>query len=122
MHHRSNTDLDFASIAAAGLQERGFDPNNVVNDPSLRRRDSPRGSKESLGTNRAPFAETVSDAQIAAQGPVVELNLQDATLSNGGIRTGARQSALKSPNAPKEKIRKTGNLGRPGQSRVYSST
>ncbi|KUJ22549.1 uncharacterized protein LY89DRAFT_664359 [Mollisia scopiformis] len=53
-------DLDFTATVAAGLQDTGFDPNIVINDPSFRRRDSPPGSN---GPNlyHAPFAETVSD-------------------------------------------------------------
>ncbi|KAF4636378.1 hypothetical protein G7Y89_g1708 [Cudoniella acicularis] len=53
-------DLDFTATVAAGLQDTGFDPNIVINDPSFHRRDSPPGSNE-LGGYRAPFAETVSD-------------------------------------------------------------
>jgi len=50
-------DLDFAATVAAGLQDTGFDPNIVIDDPSFRRRESPPGSN----IYRAPFAETVSD-------------------------------------------------------------
>ena len=54
-------DLDFTATVAAGLQDTGFDPNIVINDPAFRRRDSPPGSNEKPGLYRAPFAETVSD-------------------------------------------------------------
>lgn len=53
-------DLDFTATVAAGLQDTGFDPNIVINDPSFRRRDSPPGSNQP-GIYQAPFAETVSD-------------------------------------------------------------
>ncbi|KAI4118209.1 MAG: hypothetical protein LQ345_001694, partial [Seirophora villosa] len=38
-------DLDFTATVAAGLQDTGFDPSIVTNDPSFRRRDSPPGSE-----------------------------------------------------------------------------
>ncbi|TVY75898.1 hypothetical protein LSUE1_G009891, partial [Lachnellula suecica] len=53
-------DLDFTATVAAGLQDTGFDPNIVINDPAFRRRDSPPGSNEH-GMYRTPYAETVSD-------------------------------------------------------------
>jgi hypothetical protein len=55
-----NDDLDFTATVAAGLQDTGFDPNIVINDPSFRRRDSPPGSNEP-NIYRTPYAETVSD-------------------------------------------------------------
>ena len=39
-------DLDFTATVAAGLQETGFSPSIVVDDPSFRRRDSPPGSED----------------------------------------------------------------------------
>lgn len=39
-------DLDFAATVAAGLQDTGFNPSIVIDDPSFRRRDSPPGSEE----------------------------------------------------------------------------
>jgi hypothetical protein len=53
-------DIDFTATVAAGLQDSGFDPNIVIDDPSFRRRDSPPGSYD-FKPYRAPFAETVSD-------------------------------------------------------------
>ncbi|KAL9013568.1 MAG: hypothetical protein Q9173_001746 [Seirophora scorigena] len=38
-------DLDFTATVAAGLQDTGFDPSIVTDDPSFRRRDSPPGSE-----------------------------------------------------------------------------
>ncbi|KAL8798315.1 MAG: hypothetical protein Q9182_006770 [Xanthomendoza sp. 2 TL-2023] len=38
-------DLDFAATVAAGLQDTGFNPSIVVDDPSFHRRDSPPGSE-----------------------------------------------------------------------------
>ncbi|KAI4148177.1 MAG: hypothetical protein L6R39_002865 [Caloplaca ligustica] len=48
-------DLDFAATVAAGLQDTGFDPSIVVDDPSFRRRDSPPGS-EGEDFRRSPTA------------------------------------------------------------------
>ncbi|RDW74079.1 hypothetical protein BP5796_07521 [Coleophoma crateriformis] len=60
-------DLDFTATLAAGLQDTGFDPNIVINDPTYRRRTSPPGSNgpetESQGY-KAPFAETVTDLGV----------------------------------------------------------
>ncbi|KAH8648995.1 hypothetical protein BGZ60DRAFT_520920 [Tricladium varicosporioides] len=53
-------DLDFTATVAAGLQDTGFDPDIVIDDPGFRRRNSPPGS-HNLGSYQAPFAETVSD-------------------------------------------------------------
>ncbi|KAI4183306.1 MAG: hypothetical protein L6R41_005472 [Letrouitia leprolyta] len=39
-------DLDFAATVAAGLQDTGFNPSIVIDNPSFRRRDSPPGSEE----------------------------------------------------------------------------
>ncbi|KAI4170866.1 MAG: hypothetical protein LQ343_004630 [Gyalolechia ehrenbergii] len=41
-------DLDFVATVAAGLQDTGFNPSIVIDDPSFRRRDSPPGSEEDL--------------------------------------------------------------------------
>ncbi|KAL9595549.1 MAG: hypothetical protein Q9219_006379 [cf. Caloplaca sp. 3 TL-2023] len=48
-------DLDFAATVAAGLQDTGFDPSIVIDDPSFRRRNSPPGS-EGHGSPRVPTA------------------------------------------------------------------
>ncbi|KAL3419340.1 hypothetical protein PVAG01_09562 [Phlyctema vagabunda] len=53
-------DIDFTATLAAGLQDSGFDPNIVINDPKYHRRTSPPGSNET-GVYQAPFVETVSD-------------------------------------------------------------
>ncbi|KAL8744789.1 MAG: hypothetical protein Q9190_003001 [Brigantiaea leucoxantha] len=46
-HLRENDDdLEFAATLAAGLQDSGFNPSIVIDDPSFRRRDSPPGSGE----------------------------------------------------------------------------
>ena len=54
-------DLDFTATVAAGLQDTGFDPNIVINDPNFRRRESPPGSNGGPSLYHAPYAETVSD-------------------------------------------------------------
>ncbi|RXG49645.1 hypothetical protein VDGE_08720 [Verticillium dahliae] len=68
-------DVEFASVLAAGLQDTGFDPNIVIDDPTYRRRDSPPGSNEP-GLYHRPYAETVSDLGVVADaipcGPLPE--------------------------------------------------
>ncbi|OWP07006.1 hypothetical protein B2J93_7740 [Marssonina coronariae] len=53
-------DLDFTATVAAGLQDTGFDPNLVIEDPTFRRRDSPPGSN-AHSFYKTPYAETVTD-------------------------------------------------------------
>ncbi|KAL9588114.1 MAG: hypothetical protein Q9203_003070, partial [Teloschistes exilis] len=49
-------DLDFAATVAAGLQDTGFNPSIVIDDPSFRRRDSPPGSEDDeLRSGRTGF-------------------------------------------------------------------
>ncbi|KAL8692428.1 MAG: hypothetical protein Q9218_002549 [Villophora microphyllina] len=45
-------DLDFTATVAAGLQDTGFNPSIVIDDPSFRRRDSPLGSEDDEISNR----------------------------------------------------------------------
>ena len=52
-------DIDFAATIAAGLEQTGFDPNIVIEDPQYRRRDSPPGSNE-RPFYQQPFSETMS--------------------------------------------------------------
>lgn len=56
-------DLDFAATVAAGLQDTGFNPSIVIDDPSFRRRDSPPGSEDDeLRSGRTGFViETAPD-------------------------------------------------------------
>ncbi|KAF6827880.1 involucrin repeat protein [Colletotrichum musicola] len=56
-------DLEFASVLAAGLQDSGFDPNIVIDNPAYIRRDSPPGQNEPA-LYQQPFAETVTDLGI----------------------------------------------------------
>ncbi|KAK1639091.1 hypothetical protein BDP81DRAFT_345358, partial [Colletotrichum phormii] len=56
-------DLEFASVLAAGLQDTGFDPNIVIDNPTYMRRDSPPGQSEPAVYHQ-PFAETVTDLGI----------------------------------------------------------
>lgn len=60
-------DLEFAATLAAGLQDTGFDPAIVIDDPTYRRRDSPPGS-ESINFYRQPFFETVTDLHLDSPG------------------------------------------------------
>ncbi|MCJ1468147.1 hypothetical protein MMC07_006775 [Pseudocyphellaria aurata] len=50
-------DLEFAAVLAAGLEDTGFDPSVVIDDPSFRRRTSPPGS-EQIETYRHPKVGT----------------------------------------------------------------
>ncbi|CAD6441631.1 6d15dbc5-8656-4ffe-8f41-9f889979efd5 [Sclerotinia trifoliorum] len=52
-------DLDFTATVAAGLQDTGFDPDLVIEDPAFRKRDSPPGSNEYA--YKAPRAESITD-------------------------------------------------------------
>ncbi|TPX14176.1 uncharacterized protein E0L32_000570 [Thyridium curvatum] len=63
-------DIDFAATLAAGLQESGFDPNIVIDDPTYHRRDSPPGSNLPPETAyQRPFAETVTDLGVYDEAP-----------------------------------------------------
>ncbi|KAI8280199.1 Deleted in azoospermia protein 2 [Colletotrichum sp. SAR11_240] len=55
-------DLEFASVLAAGLQDTGFDPNIVIDNPAYMRRDSPPGQNEPI--YQQPYVETVNDLGI----------------------------------------------------------
>lgn len=68
-------DLDFTATLAAGLQDSGFDPNIVIEDPTYRRRDSPPGSG---GLYQAPYAETISDV-----GSIHNRPFEDESTSRG---------------------------------------
>ncbi|WDK13768.1 hypothetical protein CGRA01v4_05049 [Colletotrichum graminicola] len=56
-------DIEFASVLAAGLQDTGFDPNIVIDNPTYMRRDSPPGQSEPM-VYQQPFAETVTDLGV----------------------------------------------------------
>ena len=60
-------DLEFAATLAAGLQDTGFDPSIVIDNPTFRRRDSPPGS-EQADFYRKPFAETVTELGLDSPG------------------------------------------------------
>jgi hypothetical protein len=60
-------DIDFAATLAAGLQDSGFDPAIVIEDPTYHRRESPPGSEEA-GFYRRPFYETVEDLTLDSPG------------------------------------------------------
>ncbi|KDN65189.1 hypothetical protein CSUB01_03527 [Colletotrichum sublineola] len=63
-------DIEFASVLAAGLQDTGFDPNIVIDNPTYMRRDSPPGQSEPA-VYQQPYAETVTDLGIyGSEGPV----------------------------------------------------
>ena len=53
-------DLEFAATLAAGLEDTGFNPSIVVDNPTFRRRESPPGSERATFYIR-PFAETITD-------------------------------------------------------------
>ena len=54
-------DVEFAATLAAGLQDTGFDPSIVIDDPSYRRRDSPPGSEEDTPTARQSSRRAAPD-------------------------------------------------------------
>ena len=61
-------DIEFAATLAAGLEDSGFDPNIVVEDPTYRRRDSPPGSNELNGSGYViGEVETPQDNAKAAE-------------------------------------------------------
>ena len=60
-------DIDFAATVAAGLEDTGFDPSIVIDDPNFRRRDSPPGS-EQFGFYKSPFFETVQSLSLDSPG------------------------------------------------------
>ena len=60
-------DLDFTATVAAGLQDTGFDPDIVINDPNFRRRDSPPGSNDEE-LHRQSFAETIMSLAMDSPG------------------------------------------------------
>ncbi|KAL9614824.1 MAG: hypothetical protein Q9167_000734 [Letrouitia subvulpina] len=62
-------DIEFAATVAAGLQESGFDPSIVINDPSFPRRDSPPGSEKGR-SSRSPPTGLVTE--ISSRTPSVE--------------------------------------------------
>jgi hypothetical protein len=62
-------DLEFAAALAAGVQEAGFDPSIVLDDPTYHRRESPPGS-EAKGFYQSPFAETRSDLDVSVSQPL----------------------------------------------------
>ncbi|KAI4243450.1 MAG: hypothetical protein L6R40_003452 [Gallowayella cf. fulva] len=52
-------DLDFAATVAAGLQDTGFNPSIVIDDPSFHKRDSPPGSED--GEYRRGLSNTMTE-------------------------------------------------------------
>ncbi|KAJ8069944.1 hypothetical protein OCU04_000350 [Sclerotinia nivalis] len=54
-------DLGFTAAVAAGLQDTGFNPDLVIEDPAFRKRDSQPGSNEYA--YKAPWAESVADLE-----------------------------------------------------------
>ncbi|EJT81560.1 hypothetical protein GGTG_01538 [Gaeumannomyces tritici R3-111a-1] len=64
-------DLGFAATLAAGLEDSGFDPNIVIDDPQYRMRESPSGSREPLSDSyRDPRFEVANDLDSSReQGP-----------------------------------------------------
>lgn len=53
-------DLEFAATLAAGLEDTGFNPSIVIDDPVFRRRDSPPGSKKVGVAEGTSIAEEAS--------------------------------------------------------------
>jgi hypothetical protein len=81
-------DIEFAATLAAGLQDTGFNPDIVIDDPTYRRRDSPPGSNElnGHGLYQSPYVHTVSD-----------LGLSEATAQRDKPDTGLILSEIETP-------------------------
>ncbi|KAL8808628.1 MAG: hypothetical protein Q9200_004180 [Gallowayella weberi] len=98
-------DLDFAATVAAGLQDTGFNPSIVVDDPSFHRRDSPPGSENddyresptSVVTEVTPqihrprspphgFVEEISERHIPGSFEEVEEFKSEPQLRNDDVR------------------------------------
>ncbi|KAL9121813.1 MAG: hypothetical protein Q9187_001629, partial [Circinaria calcarea] len=60
-------DIDFAATVAAGLEDTGFDPAIVIDDPNFRRRDSPPETEQFV-FHQSPFFETVRSTGIDSPG------------------------------------------------------
>ena len=60
-------DLEFAATLAAGLEDTGFNPSIVIDDPIFRRRESPPRSERAT-FHISPFAETVTDLGLDSPG------------------------------------------------------
>ncbi|KAL9617670.1 MAG: hypothetical protein Q9160_007545 [Pyrenula sp. 1 TL-2023] len=60
------TDIGFAAALAAGVQDAGFDPSIVIDDPVYHKRESPPGADRG-NIYQAPFAETVSELNVEAR-------------------------------------------------------
>jgi hypothetical protein len=72
-------DVDFTATVAAGLEDSGFDPNIVIDDPTFIRRSSPPGS-DGPGIYQKPFAETVTDLGVHHEEP---RSIQESPPSDG---------------------------------------
>ena len=60
-------DIDFAATVAAGLEDTGFDPAIVIDDPHFRRRDSPPGTEQFV-FHQPPFFDTVRSTGLDSPG------------------------------------------------------
>lgn len=102
-------DIGFAAALAAGVQDAGFDPSIVIDDPVYHKRDSPPGiDRDNL--YQAPFAETVSDLGIETRSnplPPIFRGFVEGEIESPVTE---RESAIKDPrplgqNAGEEKSR-----------------
>lgn len=110
-----NQDIDFAATLAAGLQDSGFDPNLVIDDPVFHRRASPksmgeadpeeyfgnttRRRKKSGGTSRvvSPSQKPTEDDSAVEQIKPAEISTNDDfsdALTAGLVASGFAPEAL----------------------------
>ncbi|KAI9803838.1 MAG: hypothetical protein M1825_001718 [Sarcosagium campestre] len=61
-------DLDFAATLAAGLEDTGFDPSIVIDDPAFRRRTSPPGSEDEIIIDGAKATKTRDAKSLRGKG------------------------------------------------------
>ncbi|QSZ35407.1 hypothetical protein DSL72_008277 [Monilinia vaccinii-corymbosi] len=89
-------DLDFAATVAAGLQDTGFNPDLVIENPAFRKRDSPPGSNEYA--YKSPWAESIDDvSRIPGEDP-----------SNRGFAMGEVSETPKEPKKRDKERRRSG--------------
>jgi hypothetical protein len=117
----ANDDFDFAAHVARGLEDSGFDPNLVANDPTFQRRASPPGAvpeadpeevfspiKKRKGKTRKKTAETPEFDADAPEERALESSLKqpsddfndtiEKTLAGTGFDTTLLQHATSSSN------------------------
>lgn len=107
-------DIEFAATLAAGLEDTGFDPAIVIDDPSFRRRDSPPGS-EDPGTYPSFSVEPVFEViEVAPRSPKREVTPPEPGYIEGEI-IDAAETDTKPIHFTKELDLEQGKRGQPEQ-------